>query len=141
MNKEQRMILKRLMHDAPLSFNQLWNKQGQSNLFAYHVKKLEERGFVVKDESGYALTEQGKQEVTYLDGETGNREEPPLLGVVVVVIEQGRVLMTCRKKEPFAGVWGYIAGKMRKDEYILECASRELHEETGITCEQLELMS
>ena len=40
--------------------------------------------------------------------------------------------MMKRTKEPFFGYWGFIGGKIKFDQYVLECASEELKEETGL---------
>ncbi|MEK6615778.1 MAG: NUDIX domain-containing protein [Bacteroidota bacterium] len=43
--------------------------------------------------------------------------------------------MMQRKKEPFYGYWGFIGGKIKFDQYILECAKAELYEEAGLRCD------
>ena len=134
MNKIRASILQKLMHAEHLTFNKLWNKTGESNKFAYHLKVLEEDGLLSKSEHGYELSEEGKSFVTFLDGETGQRESHPLSCVAVVIFneDESEVLLQKRLKIPFYGVLGFPSGKIRFDENILDCAKREAKEELGL---------
>ena len=135
MNTHQERILAKLISAPRQSFNQLWSKEGTSNSFAYHLKELEKLGFVHKTGDVYELTHAGKREAAYLSGVTGKKVRAPLLGLLVVVIHDGKVLMQERLKEPFYGYWGFIGGKLEFDQYLLEGAAAELLEETGLTCD------
>ena len=138
MNKSRQNILRKLIHKPNLSFNALWGKEGQSNKFAYHLKVLEEDGLIKKDNEKYQLSHEGKKYATYIEGETGKLEKFPLIGVIIVVQNKDNFLMMQRTKEPFYGYWGFHGGKLKFNQYILECAAQELKEETGFTC-KLEL--
>jgi ADP-ribose pyrophosphatase YjhB (NUDIX family) len=131
-------ILLDLMYKKELSFNQLWRKQGRSNNFAYHVKKLEEEGFIKKVNGKFKLTIKGKKRVAYLESMTGNRLEQPITAVIMVIQEKDKILMLNRTKEPFHGYWGVHGGKLKSTNYILKQAEESILEETGLTC-QLEL--
>lgn len=137
MNPTREVIIQRLMHQPSLSFNQLWDKQGESNRFAYHLKVLEEDGLVEKFDEKYSLSHEGKKYATYLEGISGKRSKAPLIGVIVVVYDEAKdqFLMLRRTKEPFFGVWGFHGGKLKFDQYILEAAAAELREESGLTCD------
>lgn len=137
MSQEKKNILRKLMHEPILSFNKLWEKKGSSNGFAYHLKSLEQEGFIKKTSKGYGLTHEGKKFAAYIDGETGEQSKFPVMGVLVVVYNkrEDKVLMLHRLKEPFYGYWGFIAGKIKFSQYILECACAELKEEAGISCD------
>ncbi|MHA7876852.1 NUDIX hydrolase [Roseivivax sp.] len=52
---------------------------------------------------------------------------------LAVVIRDGRVLLVRRGHRPDAGLWGFPGGKREPGETALDCALRELHEETGLT--------
>ncbi len=132
----KRRILQLLMHNPVLPFNKLWNKEGRSNKFAYHMKVLEKEALIERVEGqGYRLTQKGKSYVTYLEGETGNDIQFPLMAVATVIVQDDKILMFQRKKEPFYGYWGFQGGKVSFSEYILECATKEILEETGLTCD------
>lgn len=42
MSEIQKNIIRKLMHEPKQGFNELWNKEIESNKFAYHLKKLRE---------------------------------------------------------------------------------------------------
>ena len=136
MKDERKSILIKLMHKQSMTFNELWGKQGESNAFAYHLKVLEEDGLVCKGEKGYSLTHEGKKSAAYIDGETGNTAKFPLVAVIIAVKhpEKDAYLMNYRTKEPFYGYWGFHGGKLKFDQFILECAAEELKQETGLSC-------
>ena len=137
MNEVQQNVLRKLMHEPCMTFNELWNKEGESNKFAYHLKSLEGLGFIKKTDEGYKLTHMGKKHSTYIEGETGKVAKFPLVGVVIVIYdeEKKKFLMNKRAKEPFYGVWGFQGGKIKFDQYIYECANAEIMEETGLECD------
>lgn len=133
---QQKKILHALMYNPIMTFNTLWNKEGRSNRFAYHLKKLETEGMVEKTASGYSLTHQGKEYVAYMETETGKEWKFPVMAVIPVIIDEkkGKILMVERRKEPFRGYWGFHGGKLKFSQYLLECAQESLKEETGLTC-------
>jgi ADP-ribose pyrophosphatase YjhB (NUDIX family) len=133
MNPERTAIINKLMHHPNLTFNKVWEKKGKSNNFAYHLKILEEDGYVEQHQGKYHLSHKGKKYATYVDGGTGTEAKFPLIGVIIVVFrKKDEILMMKRLKEPFYGYWGVIGGKLKFSQYILECAQQELLEESGL---------
>jgi 8-oxo-dGTP pyrophosphatase MutT (NUDIX family) len=66
---------------------------------------------------------------------------PKLLSLVFLLdSSQRRVLLGYKKRGFGAGRWTGFGGKMESGETMLECASRELHEESGllVPCDKLE---
>jgi acetyl-CoA carboxylase carboxyl transferase subunit beta len=61
--------------------------------------------------------------------------DPPLVGVGVVLIEDGRILLVQRGHEPSKGMWAVPGGKITKGETLRQAAAREALEETGLTVE------
>ena len=59
----------------------------------------------------------------------------PLVGVGVVVIDEGRMLLVERGNEPLAGSWAIPGGKVRFGEALGDAAVREIREETGLVVE------
>lgn len=57
----------------------------------------------------------------------------PRVGVGVLLIdEQGRVLLTLRNRPPEAGCWSIVGGKVDFLETLEQCAIREAREEVGL---------
>ena len=135
MKKERQEIIRKLIHTPKMSFNQLWNKSGESNNFAYHLKFLTEDGLISKEDGFYSLTHEGKKLSGYLEGEDGSRAKFPILTVVCIIKKDEKYLLSQRKKEPFYEYWGSISGKVKQTDYILEAAEQEIFEETGLKCD------
>jgi 8-oxo-dGTP diphosphatase len=52
-----------------------------------------------------------------------------------IVVDEGRVLFSRRRYEPFAGRWDLPGGFLQEGEHPLDALRRELSEETGLTIE------
>lgn len=135
---EKKIVLK-LIHTPRASFNELWDKQGESNTFAYHLGKIVEKGLVEKKEGLYSLTEEGHKFSAFIEGDTGSRAEFPTITIVLIVKEGDKYLCQKRLKQPFYGVWGFPSGKINFGQNLFECAKRDLMEETGLESDKWEL--
>lgn len=58
--------------------------------------------------------------------------DPPQVGVGVAVVDEGRILLVKRGREPGKGLWAVPGGKVRWGEPIAQAARREVLEETGL---------
>jgi ADP-ribose pyrophosphatase YjhB (NUDIX family) len=127
-------VIKELMHNPGRSFNQLWDKRGESNTFAYQLKQLESINLIEKKGDGmYYLSQEGKELALFVDGSTGKKQKRPLVSLLLVVFqEDGSILLHERLKEPFFGYFGFPGAKVDFGEQILQCAKRELMEETNL---------
>jgi 8-oxo-dGTP diphosphatase len=70
------------------------------------------------------------------------REYPqqPLVGVGVVIVEDGRVLLIKRGKAPLLGEWSIPGGMLELGETLRQAAEREALEETSLTVRATELL-
>lgn len=133
MHDTETAIILKLIHTPQATFNELWNKQGESNAFAYHVNKLEAQKLIEKNTQGsYNLTDEGRKLSAFIEGDTGSRAEFPTLVVIMHVRNGDKYLCQKRLKEPFYGYWGFVAGKINFGQNVFECATRDLKEESGL---------
>lgn len=63
---------------------------------------------------------------------TTTGSERPLVGVGAVVIDEGRMLLVQRGRDPGKGLWAVPGGKVRSGEALRVTARREVLEETGL---------
>jgi len=70
------------------------------------------------------------------------REFPqtPLVGVGAVVVQNGRVLLVRRGSQPLKGRWTLPGGMLEVGEALTAGVIREVHEETGLDVEPIELV-
>jgi 8-oxo-dGTP diphosphatase len=70
------------------------------------------------------------------------REFPPapLIGVGAIVVHDGRVLLVRRGTEPLKGSWTLPGGALEAGETLTAGVAREVHEETGLLVEPVELI-
>jgi 8-oxo-dGTP diphosphatase len=59
----------------------------------------------------------------------------PVPGVGVVVVENGRLLLIQRGRDPGKGLWAVPGGKVQLGETLQAAAAREAREETGLELE------
>ncbi len=57
------------------------------------------------------------------------------------VQKENKILMINRNKPPFMGMWNAVGGHLEKGETPLQCALREIYEESKIKVEHADLIS
>lgn len=138
----QTVILRELLFHPSVSFAKLQKLTGmESDHFNFHLKKLVDLSLVDKVSRGtYTLTQKGKEYANKLDTDNNTIERQPKVAVILVIERerdgQREYLFQERRKQPYYGFWGCPTGKVRWGETILETASRELLEETGLSADR-----
>ena len=85
-HKVQRKIILNLIHNPSLSFTELWDKEIDSNKFAYHLAALESKNIVKKAKNGrYTLSEEGKKHSVFIEGDTGEKAIVPVFANALIV--------------------------------------------------------
>ena len=131
-------ILRHLLFCKEAGFAELQRKtQLTSDHFNFHVKKLIDEGYVLKQARHYCLTRKGKEYANRLDTDEHEIEKQPKISIVIALERRGEnnrreFLFQQRKKNPFYDFWGRASGKIRWGETVVEAAKRELKEETGL---------
>lgn len=133
-------ILKRLLLSETARFSELKPEKVSSDQFTFHIKRLVEEGIILKKEDGlYELTIPGKDYANRFDIDSGHvkHEKQAKLGVLIIGIRQTpqgkEYLMQERLKQPFFGFRGFVTGKIKIGESVVEAATREFEEETGLS--------
>lgn len=140
LHKAQISILYSLRHTPEARFSELMQPTGmQGDVFKFHIRKLEELGYIRKGQEGaYGLTVKGKEFANNLDEEEGVRQRQPKLSVIVLVMrrdERGKlqILAQQRKRQPYLSYWGVVGGPVQWGEQLEETGARELRKQTGLT--------
>lgn len=137
-HEAQTKILRELLFLPACTFAELQKVSGlESDHAKFHIKRLVELGYVDKTAGRYSLSVKGKEYANKLDTDAGVIERQPKVAVMLVVERTNNAgvkeyLLQERLKHPYYGFWGPPTGKIRWGESILETATRELKEETGL---------
>jgi 8-oxo-dGTP diphosphatase len=68
------------------------------------------------------------------------KQERPKVGIGVLVMKDGKILMTQRKGSHGAGEYAYPGGHLEFGESFEECARREVREEAGVEIENIKFL-
>lgn len=134
----QREILLKLLFSKGLTFTQLKPEKIEENSqYDFHLKTLIKEGLIEKKEDFYILTNKGKEFANRMEAETKDVVKQAKVGVwicpVRIINNENQYLIYTRRKNPFYGAQGFMAGKLRYGEELHDCAQREMFEETGLS--------
>lgn len=133
----QKTILRHLLFTKKAGFAELQKLTDlTSDHFNFHIKKLIETGYVEKLDTGYRLSAVGKEYTNRMDTDENEIERQPKVSVALIIErhvgDRREFLFQQRLKNPYYGFWGRLGGKVRWGESLVDAASRELLEETGL---------
>lgn len=123
----QRHIISVLMYKKYARFSEMRPPKVDTNLYSYHLKLLQKRGFVKHADEGYTLDKLG---ILYIDRVTTStlkiRTQPKIIVMLVVQNSDGDLLLFKRGRQPFTGQYTLPYGKIHiDDEDLGAAASRE----------------
>ena len=141
-HEAQTCILRELLFLPMAGFAELQKPTGlASDHFTFHINRLVELKLVERTKRGeYRLTTSGKEYANRLDTDDRTIERQAKIAVLIVPTRKGdhgvdEYMVQKRLKQPFYGRHGFMSGKLRWGETVLEGAARELDEETGMSGE------
>lgn len=136
-HEAQMKILRHLLLRPGAGFAELQKQTDLTSDHAnFHIKKLVEVGYLMKQDDLYTLTRAGKEYANRMDTDDNIIEKQPKLSVALIIEDgDGKFLAQQRLKQPYYGFWGRPTGKIRWGETMVQAAERELMEETGLTAD------
>ncbi len=133
----QLQILKKLLFAKSLHYLELKpDPEMENNKFDFHLDQMIAAGFIQKSEDGYSLTHAGKEYANRIDTDRVEITKQAKISVFVapvrIIDDKWEFLVYTRMKQPFYGCQGFLSGKVRFGDKVLETAVRELKEETNL---------
>jgi len=104
-------ILRKLFASTePLSFSVLKPGDIENSLFMYHMRKLEDRGVVIRKDKGFTLSPQGVQWVNFTSPNTLTPRLHPrlLINLLLTTLDEQKVLISERTSAAGAGLSKYL---------------------------------
>lgn len=133
----QLQILKKLLFAQELRYTDLKpNPRMENNQFNFHLDQLIDKGFIHKGIKLYSLTNAGKEYANRMDTDKDfiARQSKLSTWICCTRIKNNHLqyLIHTRLKQPFYGCQGFMTGKVKYGEKVVNSARRELKEETGL---------
>lgn len=126
-------------HPEPLAFSDLKPGDVDNGHFVYHLRKLQSRGLVQHDESGYRLTPDGARRVNFVSTDTLKPDLNPRLLVSFIVLNHDRTrLLISHRLSSVAdhiGPYALPAGRHRYGMSLSRSAAERAEELFGQTME------
>ena len=108
----ERSALTALTEHESLRLKQLLPKDVPSNLFSYHLQKLQTTGLVERSHGLYSLTPKGKQLAGQINVDTGRiRLQSKIIAMFYITNNLGQVALFRWKRQPYYGYASLPYGK------------------------------
>lgn len=134
----QEKILKRLGYETePKSFSEI-RGDIESNKFAFHLKKLQEKKMIEKTEDGYRLTTHGREILPYFDLKESYH---PVIVVDLILFSGDDVYLKPKGEDPldpFSGDFRAPSSRISKNDRLKEKADKLFRDEFDQEPEGLE---
>lgn len=122
----QEKIIKKLGYSDEKAFSEI-KGDVKSNKFAFHIKKLQEKGLIKDTEKGYRLTAHGREILPYFDLEDVYH---PIIVVDLLVFYEDKVYLVPKKNDPldpFQGDYRALSSRISKNDR-LEAKAEDIFE-------------
>jgi ADP-ribose pyrophosphatase YjhB (NUDIX family) len=127
MHAMQRDILNLLNRKAQTYSGLYKTLKVRSNLFDYHLHKLQQQNLVIKSKNKYKLSSVGQSIFPYL-----GMEKQPIVAVVLAIFKDNKIVLVKREKHAYNNYWAIPGGKLRFGETFEQAAARICAKETGL---------
>lgn len=128
----QSYILDKLVHAQKLRNRDMRPSNIDSNVYQYHLMRLQKEGYVIKEDIYYKLSGRG---LAYADRHSTTlrktRSQPKVITVIFLYNHRGEILLVPRIRQPFMGMNNLPSGKIHLDESVETAARREITEKAG----------
>lgn len=123
-------ILNLFLYNNRLKFNEIEKSTKiRSNKLTYHLKKLIQKGVIIKEKDFYRLSETSEHIIPYLS------EKKSILPVILIAIEKDKkIFMYKRYKRPYNEKLSLPGGRILLGETIPKATERIMKEKFNITC-------
>ena len=113
-------ILRVFLYNHKLKFSEIEKQLNiRSNKLAYHIKNLEKKGIIVKDEDFYRLSDTAEELIPYLT------QKKSVLPVILIAIgNKNRFFLYKREKRPFKNKLSLPGGRILLRETIPKATQR-----------------
>uniref|UniRef100_A0A7C4TQS0 NUDIX domain-containing protein n=1 Tax=candidate division WWE3 bacterium TaxID=2053526 RepID=A0A7C4TQS0_UNCKA len=109
----------------------------ENSQFVFHLEKLIKAGLVAKTETGYTLTDIGKEYANKIDTDIVRIARPAKVTTILCAVRtkdnEREFLVYKRLKNPFYGCMGFPTEKPKWGETLKETAKRGLKEEANLS--------
>ena len=127
-HKIQTYIIDVLMRQKYARFRDMRPVKADTNLYSYHLKVLQQEGFVVKSDDGYTL---GKNGLIYANRNNASKSvigevHPDVRILLVIQNSNGDILLQKRDRQPFIDSWVLPGGSVRDSDSTIAAAAKRI---------------
>jgi len=121
-------ILSAFLYNKKLKFSEIEKSvKTRSNKLAYHIKKLENQGILIKEKEFYSLSEFAQKIIPYLSS-----KQSALPVILIAIKEKEKAFLIKRKKRPFLDKLSLPGGRLLVGEEISDSVKRIMKEKFSI---------
>ena len=121
-------ILSAFLYNKKLKFSEIEKSvKTRSNKLAYHIKKLENQGILIKEKEFYSLSEFAQKIIPYLSS-----KQSALPVILIAIKEKEKIFLIKRKKRPFLDKLSLPGGRLLVGEEISDSVKRIMKEKFSI---------